>query len=178
MALEMGTVYSGLGSEVTMVEFAPELLPGADQDLVRVVYKKAQKKFHSILTNSKVVGVEQGDGGYQVSIETDNEIKTLEFDQVLVAIGRKPNTENIGLDTTKITVDERGFIPVDQEQRTAEKHIFAIGDITRGPALAHKASREGKVAAEVIAKHPSAFDNRAIPAVVFYRPGNCLDRHF
>jgi len=170
IGLEMGLVYAGLGSKVTVVEFMPSLLTGADPDLVRVVVKNCERNFEAILTESKVVNIEEKDGGYQVDVEHNEEITQMEFDKVLVAIGRKPNTDNLGLENTKIKVDERGLIPIDQEQRTAEKNIFAIGDVTRGPALAHKASREGKVAAEVIAKHPSAFDNRAIPAVVFTDP--------
>ncbi len=171
IGMEMGLVYAGLGSRVTMVEFLPTLLAGADQDLVKVVVKRCEKKFAAILTGSKVVDVKQRKGGgYKVEIEQEGKKETREFDQVLVAIGRRPNTDNIGLEHTKIKPDEKGLIPVDEQGRTAEPHIFAIGDVTRGPALAHKASREGIVAAEVIAGHPSAFDNRAIPAVVFTDP--------
>jgi dihydrolipoamide dehydrogenase len=123
------------------------------------------------MTESKVIGVEKGkDSGYEVEIEHGGKTQKKSFDQVLVAIGRKPNTDNIGIEHTNVKVDERGLIEVDEEQRTSVKNIYAIGDVTSGPALAHKASREGKIAAEVIAKHPSAFDNRAIPAVVFTDP--------
>ncbi|MBZ0263102.1 dihydrolipoyl dehydrogenase [bacterium] len=171
IGLEMGLVYSGLGSKVTMVEFMPHLLMGADQDMVRVVVKHAKKKFENIMTDSKVTEVvEKKGGGYKVTIEHNNESKTLEFDQVLVAIGRRPNTFGIGLENTNIKVNDRGFIVVDEEGRTSEPNIFAIGDVTPGPMLAHKASREGKVAAEVIGGEKAAFDNRTIPAVVFTDP--------
>ena len=170
IGLEMGLVYSGLGSKVTVVEFLPELLTGVDQDMVRVVLKHCEKKFDSIMTESKVVKVEEAGTAYTVTIAHDSKQEKLEFDRVLVAIGRHPNTSNLGLENTKIEVDEGGLIPTDDQGRTSEKHIFAIGDITHGPALAHKASREGRVAAEVIAGHPAAFDNRAIPAVVFTDP--------
>ncbi|MCB2198296.1 dihydrolipoyl dehydrogenase [bacterium] len=172
IGLELGFVYAGLGSKVTMVEFMPNLLAGADQDLVKVVVKHAEKRFERIMTGSKVQEVKQGKGdNYDVTVETaDGKTETLNFDRVLVSIGRKPNTDNIGLEHTDVEVGDRGLIVVNEEGRTSVKNIFAIGDVTPGPALAHKASREGKVVAEVIAKHPAAFDNRAIPAVVFTDP--------
>lgn len=171
IGLEMGLVYAGLGSKVTMVEFMPHLLMGADQDMVRVVVKHCEKRFERILLESKVVKVaERKDHGYDVVIEHNGKTLKEKYDQVLVAIGRKPNTDRLQLENTKIRPNERGVIPTDEQCRTVEPNIFAIGDITPGPMLAHKASREGKVAAEVIAGEPSAFDNRAIPAVVFTDP--------
>jgi len=170
IGLEMGLVYAGLGSKVTMVEFFPRLLVGADPDLVNVVVKNCEKKFQSILVDSKVAGVEKTSSGFAVSIEHEGATRKDEFSQVLVAVGRKPNTDNLGLDAAGITLNERGLIVVSDEGRTNVPHVFAIGDVTPGPALAHKASREAKVVAEVIAGKPSAFDNRAIPAVVFTDP--------
>lgn len=170
IGLEMGLVYSGLGSRVTVVEFMPRLLAGADHDLVNVVVKNCKTKFENILVDSKVTGVEQTSNGFAVAIEHEGETKTEEFNQVLVAIGRKPNTDDLGLDTAGIKVDLNGLIEVDPESRTAVPHIFAIGDVTPGPPLAHKASREAKVVSEILAGKPSAFDNRAIPAVVFTDP--------
>ncbi|MCB2210622.1 dihydrolipoyl dehydrogenase [bacterium] len=171
IGLEMGTVYAGLGSKVTMVEFAERLLLGADPDLVKPVIRKCEQRFEKILTDSKVVKVEEHKGGgYDVTIEHHGKQTVETYDQVLVAIGRKPNTDNLGLENTGVEVSERGFITVNDQNRTTVDHIYAIGDVCRGPALAHKASREGKVVAEVIAKHPSAFDNRAVPAVVFTAP--------
>ncbi len=170
IGLEMGLVYAGLGSRVTMVEFNPRLLTGADADLVRVVVQNCKKKFESIQVKSKVVGIEQTSAGFSVTIEHDGKTRKDEFNQVLVAIGRKPNTNDLGLDTAGIVPNDRGLIEVNEEGRTSVPHIYAIGDVTPGPALAHKASREAKVVAEVIAGQPSAFDNRAIPAVVFTDP--------
>lgn len=170
IGLELGLVYAGLGSKVTMVEFFPSLLIGADPDLVKVVVNNCEKKFESILVESKVIGVEQTSAGFAATIEHRGDKRTEEFDQVLIAIGRKPNTDKLGLENTKIVANEKGIIEVSAEGRTVEPHIFAIGDVTPGPQLAHKASREAKVVAEVIAGQPSAFDNRAIPAVVFTDP--------
>jgi dihydrolipoamide dehydrogenase len=170
IGLEMGLVYAGLGSKVTMVEYSPRLLMGADFDLVDVVTKHCEKRFAGLLLESKVIGMEKTSAGFVVSVEHAGEKKNIEGEQVLVAIGRKPNTHNLGLENTKIVPDSHGTISVNDEGRTTELHIFAIGDVAPGPMLAHKASREGKVVAEVIAEHHSAFDNRAIPAVVFTDP--------
>jgi dihydrolipoamide dehydrogenase len=170
IGLEMGLVYAGLGSKVTVAEFFPRLLLGADPDLVNVVVKNCERRFESIMTESKVVGMEKTSAGYAVEVEQGGKKDKHEFDQVLVAVGRRPNTDDIGLEKTKVKVNDQGSIEVDERCRTDEPGIYAIGDVAPGPMLAHKASREGKVAAEVIAKHPAAFDNRAIPAVVFTDP--------
>jgi len=172
IGLEMGLVYDGLGSKVSMVELFPRLLMGADPDLVKPVLKNCERRFEELLLESKVVGVEHlGEGqGFRVEIEREGEQTSRHYDQVLVAVGRKPNTDDIGLETLGLEADAAGQIPTDEECRTALPHVFAIGDAATGPMLAHKASREGKVAVEVIAGHKSAFDNRAIPAVVFTDP--------
>ncbi|MBN1511524.1 MAG: dihydrolipoyl dehydrogenase [Phycisphaerae bacterium] len=170
IGLEMGLVYAGLGAKVTMVEFFPKLLMGADQDLVDVMLRSCNHRFEAVRTESKVIGVEKTAHGFAATIEHNGQKTKEEFDHVLVAIGRKPNTDDLGLDHTKISPDEKGIIEVSAEGRTVEPHIYAIGDVTPGPQLAHKASREGKVVAEVLAGEPSAFDNRAIPAVVFTDP--------
>jgi dihydrolipoamide dehydrogenase len=170
IGLEMGLVYAGLGSQVTIAEFSPRLLLGADIDLVKIMVKKVKKRFADIMVDSKVTGIEQTSAGFKVDIEYQDETKAYEYEQVLVAVGRRPNTDSIGLETTKVEVDAGGTIQTDSECRTSEPNIFAIGDVAPGPMLAHKASREGKVAAEVIAGHKAAFDNRAIPAVVFTDP--------
>ena len=143
---------------------------GADFDLVKVMVSHAESRFEKILYDSKVVKIEESNSGFVSTIEHDGAEVTLESDRVLTAVGRVPNTEDIGLENTSITLNDQGFIPVSEENRTAESHIYAIGDVTPGPMLAHKASREAHVAAEVIANHKSAFDNRAIPAVVFTDP--------
>ncbi len=170
IGLEMGLVYAGLGSKVTVVEFFPRLLAGADPDLVEVMVRSCRDRFQQVLVDSKVTGIRTEGEGFSVDIEHQGGTETRSFHRVLVAAGRKPNTEDLGLENTKIRLDEKGFIPTDEECRTAEENIFAIGDAAGEPMLAHKASREGKVAAEVIAGRKSAFDNRAIPAVVFTDP--------
>lgn len=170
IGLELGFVYAGLGSQVTCVEMLPNLLTGADPDLVNFVARNARKRFESVLLQAEVTAVEQSAAGYVVTIEHKGQQRREEFNQVLVAIGRKPNTDDLGLEHSDIRLTDRGLVEVDEQQRTAVPHIYAIGDITRGPALAHKASREGKVAAEVIAGHPAAFDNVGVPAVVFTDP--------
>jgi len=170
IGLEMGLVYAGLGTKITVVEFSPRLLSGADFDLVEVVTKHCEKKFEAIMYDSKVVGMDKTPAGYLVTVDHKGATKKLETAQVLIAIGRTPKTGDLGLQNTKIVPDKHGVIHVNPEGRTDEPHIFAIGDVTPGPMLAHKASREGKVVAEVIAEHHSEFDNRAIPAVVFTDP--------
>ena len=170
IGLELGQVYAGLGSRVTVVELFPHLLMGADQDLVNVVLNTCEQQFDTILLGSKVVALEKSSAGFVVTIEQNGKTKKSEFGQVLVAVGRRPNTDDLGLENTTITPNNHGFIQVNTEGRTAEHHIYAVGDVTPGPMLAHKASREGKVVAEVIAQHHSAFDNRAIPAVVYTDP--------
>ncbi|MBN1945664.1 MAG: dihydrolipoyl dehydrogenase [Bradymonadales bacterium] len=170
IGLEMGLVYAGLGSRVTLVEFCPRLLLGADPDLVEVVIKRCQHRFEALLVDSRVIGVQRSAGGYEVQIEHEGATTTRRYDQVLVAIGRHPNTEDLGLEKAGVALQDGGIIQVDNRMRTSRPHIYAIGDVAPGPPLAHKASREGKVAAEAIAGQPSAFDNRAIPAVVFTDP--------
>jgi dihydrolipoamide dehydrogenase len=170
IGLEMGLVYAGLGSRVSIAEFFPRLLMGADFDLVDIMVKHISGRLEEIMVESKVASIEPTNDGFAVQIEQDGQQQARQFAQVLVAIGRQPNTSDLGLENTGVVVDERGFIETDQECRTAEPHIYAIGDVTHGPMLAHKASREGKVAAEVIAQHDASFDNRAIPAVVFTDP--------
>jgi len=170
IGLEMGLVYAGLGSRVDVVEFFPRLLMGADQDLVQVMVRSAKKRFNELRTESKVVKVEKSAGGYAVTAEHDGKTVRDEYDQVLVAVGRTPNSGDLGLEELGITPDAAGHVPTNEQGRTAVTNIYAIGDVAPGPMLAHKASREGKVVAEVIAGEPSAFDNRAIPAVVFTDP--------
>ncbi|GAB4374699.1 MAG: dihydrolipoyl dehydrogenase [Acidobacteriota bacterium] len=170
IGLELGFVYAGLGSKVTVVEMLPQLLTGADPDLAAVVAKRAKKRFEDILLEAKVTRIAKTKTGFSATIEQAEETSRRTFSRVLVAVGRKPNTDDLGLDAAGVTVDERGLIPVDEGCRTSVPHIFAIGDVTPGPMLAHRASRQAKVAAEVIAGHPAAFDNVAVPAVVFTEP--------
>lgn len=170
IGLEIGQAYAGLGSEVTLVEFAPQLLSGADQDLVEPVLEKCREQFSAIYTESKVTGIEQLDNGFSVSIQQTGKTLTKTFENVLAATGRRPNTDDLGLEHIGLETDENGLIQTDDKCRTKEQHVFAIGDVTHGPALAHKASREGKVAAEIIAGKPSAFDNITVPAVLYTNP--------
>ena len=171
IGLEMGTVFSALGSSVSLAEFLPNLLPGADPDLVKPLARKLKKEFSEILLSTKITKVEEAkSGAMDVTMEKNGEEVTKQYEQVLVSVGRKPNTEKMGVDKTNIKVDEQGFISVDKFQKTSVKNIFAIGDIVGNPMLAHKATHEGKVAAEVICGLPAAFDAKAIPAVIFTDP--------
>lgn len=171
IGLEMGLVYQGLGSKVSVVEFFPRLLMGADFDLVDVMVKQVSERLEEIMVDSKVLSItEAAGGGYDVEIEHGGQKARKHYAQVLVAIGRRPNSDDIGLENTRVKTDDKGFILTGPDCRTDEPNLFAIGDVATGPMLAHKASREGKVAAEVIAHGTAAFDNRAIPAVVFTDP--------
>ena len=171
IGLELGQVYAALGSRVSVVEFLPNLLPGTDPDLVKPLQRKLQNQFESILLSSKVISVETNENGtLTVAIENDKGTKRESFNKVLVSVGRKPNSNFLNLDSTDIEMDDFGFINVDVYQRTSIKNIFAIGDIAGNPMLAHKATHEGKVAAEVASGHPAAFDARAIPSVVYTDP--------
>ncbi len=170
IGLEMANVYAVLGSKVDVVELTPGLIPGADKDLVRVLEKHMKPLLNNVLLNTKVTNVEAQKKGLKVSFEGDKAPDALTYDKVLVAVGRKPNGGNIAADKAGVKVDERGFIPVDKQQRTNVKNIFAIGDVAGQPMLAHKATHEGKVAAEVIAGHKVQFDALCIPSVVYTHP--------
>ena len=172
IGLEMGTVYHAFGSKVTVVEFMPSLLPGADSDLVKPLQKKLTTDFNKIHLSTKVVEIKPEAAKLTVYFETTNGEKFTEsFDKVLVSVGRKPNTENLALEKTRISLTDRGFILVNDKRQTSVKNIYAIGDITGDPMLAHKATHEGKVAAEVISgDKSSSFDPKAIPAVIFTDP--------
>ena len=173
IGLELGTVYATLGSAVTVVEMTGGLLPGADRDLVDVLAKRVSQTMNAVLLNTRVVQMNAEDKGIRVGFEGDpgkEAPREQVFDRVLVAVGRRPNASVPGLDRTRVEVNERGFIVVDEQMRTGEPSIFAIGDVVGEPMLAHKASHEGRVAVEVIAGSNVAFAPRAIPAVVFTDP--------
>ena len=171
IGLELGSVYQALGSKVSVVEMLDGILPGADRDLVSHLSKRLKEKFESIMLNSKVVEMKEVKDGIQVKIQ-DKEGKTSEntYDYVLMSIGRKPDTSGLGLENTKVKVNEHGWINVNNQMKTDDPDIYAIGDIVGEPMLAHKASHEGRVAIEVIAGYKSAFEPMAIPAVVFTDP--------
>jgi dihydrolipoamide dehydrogenase len=170
IGLEMGTVYSELGSKVTVVELSDGLLPGADRDLVKPLERRVRERFAGVLLKHKVAGLKDIGDQVEVTIEGPEVNSTLKFDRVLVSIGRWPVSKGFGLENTKVTVNERGFVEVDKQQRTSDPHILAIGDVAGDPMLAHKAAYEGKIAAEVLAGEHAAFDAQAIPAVVFTDP--------
>jgi dihydrolipoamide dehydrogenase len=170
IGLEMATVYDALGSAVTVVELLDALIPGADKDLVRPLQKRIQGRYEAIHLKTRVSSVQATDDGLRVSFEGDEAPEPQVYDRVLLAVGRKPNGALVGADKAGVRVDEPGFIPVDAQLRTNVAHIHAIGDIVGEPMLAHKATHEAKVAAEVIAGHDVAFDPAAIPSVAYTDP--------
>jgi len=169
IGLELGSVYAALGSAVTVVEMTPGLLPGADRDLVDILAKSISRTMKAVLLNTRVVQMKAEPAGIRVTFD-GGQTGDAVFDRVLVAVGRRPNASVPGLDRTRVRLDERGFIVVDDQMRTAEPSIFAIGDVVGEPMLAHKASHEGRTAVEVIAGHKVVFEPQAIPAVVFTDP--------
>ena len=170
IGLEMATVYSALGSEVTVVEFMDQIIPGTDADLIRPLSQRLGKRLKGIHLKTKVVEAKATKKGIEVSYEGDSIPATTLFDRVLVSVGRSPNGGKIGADKAGVAVTERGFINVDSQMRTNVPHIFAIGDLVGQPMLAHKATHEAKVAAEVVAGQKSHFDARVIPSVAYTDP--------
>ena len=170
IGLEMACVYDALGSKVSVVELTGELIPGADRDLVRPLEKRIRKRYENIWLDTRVTGIDATKKGLKVGFEGGKAPDHDTFDRVLLAVGRTPNGQRIGADAAGVRVDERGFVPVDRQQRTNVDHIFAIGDIVGQPMLAHKATHEGKVAAEVIAGHKASFDALTIPSVAYTDP--------
>lgn len=170
IGLEMATVYHALGTRISIVERMAQLIPGADADLIKPLYKKLKTECEAIYLNTSVSRVEADKEGLQVFFEGEQAPEPQRYDRVLVAVGRRPNGKLIDAGAAGINVDERGFIPVDKQMRTSVPHIFAIGDIAGDPMLAHKASHEGKIAAEVIAGHKVTFDARTIPSVAYTDP--------
>ncbi|HTG61627.1 MAG TPA: dihydrolipoyl dehydrogenase [Terriglobia bacterium] len=171
IGLELGTVYATLGTQVSVVEMMPGLLPGVDRDLLTPLTKRLEGLFRSIMLNTKVGEMQEQKDGIRVKF-MGPELAAPEgvFEKVLVSVGRKPNSQVPGLEKTKVELDQRGFIKVDLQRRTTEPSVFAVGDVAGEPMLAHKATHEGRVAVEVIAGHKVAFEPRAIPAVVYTDP--------
>jgi dihydrolipoamide dehydrogenase len=170
IGLEMGTVYAALGSRVSVVELTDGLLPGADRDLVKPLHKKLEKDFAAIYLGTKVAALKDNGDAVEVTFEGNVEQKTQRFGRVLLSVGRRPNSAGLGLENTKVQIDAKGFVTVDNRQRTADPHILAIGDVAGEPMLAHKAAHEGKTAVESLHGEPAVFEPRAIPAVVFTDP--------
>jgi dihydrolipoamide dehydrogenase len=170
IGVELGTAYANFGTKVTIVEGADEILSGFEKQMTAIVKRRLKKKGVEIFTNALAKGVEEREDGVTVTVEVKGETKTIDADYVLVTVGRRPNTDELGLEQIGVKMTDRGLIEVDKQCRTSVPNIFAIGDIVPGPALAHKASYEGKIAAEAIAGKPSEVDYIAIPAVVFSDP--------
>jgi dihydrolipoamide dehydrogenase len=170
IGLELGTVYAALGSEVTMVEVGDRLLSGVDTDLVRVIGKHLQTDLAAIKLNTRVMSLEENETEVVAVLKDDDGQSEHRYDRVLVAIGRAPATAGLELEKAGVEIDGKGFIQVDEQMRTKTPAIFAIGDVTKGAMLAHRAAYQGKIVAEIINEMPSAFDVRALPAVVFSDP--------
>ncbi len=170
IALEMGMVYASLGSRVTLIVRRDRLVRGADPDLVVPLKRRVDELFAAVHCNTMIKDLAEYDSHVMVRLHGDAPGGEQRFERVLIAVGRQPNSSNIGLENTDVKTDDKGFVTVDEQQRSTDPKIFAVGDIAGGQLLAHKAMREGKVAAEVIAGEPSAFDVRAIPAVVYTFP--------
>jgi dihydrolipoamide dehydrogenase len=170
IGLEMATVYEALGSEITIVELAEQLIPSADKDIVSPLFKRIKKSYANIYLNTKVTNMEVLKKSVKVSFEGKGAPETDTFDKVLVSIGRSPNGALVNADKAGVSVDERGFIATDRQMKTNVAHIYAIGDVVGQPMLAHKAVHEAKVAAEVICGHKSGFDALTIPSVAYTDP--------
>jgi dihydrolipoamide dehydrogenase len=170
VGVELGSVYASLGSRVSVVEMDERLMAGADADLVRPLLRRLEELFEAIHTKTKVTALEEKEDCVEVKLEGEVDTPGQTFDRVLIAIGRRPNSKGIGLENTKVQVDEHGFVVVDEQRRTTDEKIFAVGDVVGGAMLAHKAIYEGKVAAEVIAGQPSGYDVQAMPCVVYTDP--------
>ncbi len=171
IGLELGYVYAALGSKVTVVELTDGLLPGVDRNLVLPLAKRLEGFFHKIYLSTKVLKLEETPQGIKATLEGEGVTEREPvFGRVLVSVGRRPNSQGLGLEHTRVEVDEKGFVRVNEQRRTTDEAIYAIGDVAGEPMLAHKASHEGKVAVEAILGEPAAFEPRAIPAVVFTDP--------
>ena len=170
IGLEMASVYSSLKTEVSVVEFLPNLLPGADDDLVQILHNDLKSKLKEILLNTKVTLITKAKDGIKVTMDTKGKKKSITYEKILISVGRIPNTDGITLENTGVKINDEGFITVDEYRRTNIDGIYAIGDITGNPMLAHKATHEGKVAAEVCSGIPNVFEPHVIPAVIFTDP--------
>jgi len=170
IGLEMATVYDALGAKISVVELMDSIIPGADKDVIRPLAKRIEKRYEKILLKTKVAKIEAQKDGLKVTFEGDGAPKPEVYDGILMAVGRRPNGKEINAQAAGVNVNERGYIPVDKQLRTNVPHIHAIGDICGEPMLAHKASHEGKIAAEVIAGHKAFFDARTIPSVAYTDP--------
>ena len=170
IGLEMATVYDALGCKISVVEMMDQLIPGADADLIKPLYRRIQKRYEAIYLKTKVTEIKPQEDGLKVTFEGEESPGDLTYDRILIAVGRRPNGHNIEAESAGVNVTKHGFIPVDSQLRTNVPHIFGIGDIVGEPMLAHKATHEGKLAAEIIAGQKAAFDVRTIPSVAYTDP--------
>jgi dihydrolipoamide dehydrogenase len=170
IGLELGQVYAMLGSEVTVVEALPAILSGVDADLAKPLVARLNKQMKAIHTGAALKGAAPSGSAVKVTFALDGADRSEEFDRVLVSVGRRPNTDDLGLEKTRVRVNDRGFIEVDARRQTTDKRVYAIGDVAGDPMLAHKASREAKVAVAAIAGDPTVFDPACIPSVVYTDP--------
>jgi len=170
IGLEMGSVYAALGSMVTVVEMMDSILDTVDKDFSKILHKKLANEFKEILLSTKVLEVKSNKKGIKVQFENSDGKFEHEYDKVLVSVGRKPNSETIGLENTKVVVNKRGFIEIDQQRRTNDPNIYAIGDVAGDPMLAHKATHEGRLVAEIISGEDIAYDAATVPAVIYTDP--------
>jgi dihydrolipoamide dehydrogenase len=168
--LELGSIYAALGSRVTVVEQTDRLLQGVDRDLLKPLMQSSERHFEAVHLQTKVTTLQEHDDSVEVSLEGTINKRGQRFARVLVAIGRRPNTQDLGLEKTRVELNTQGFVVVDEQQRTTDERIFAVGDMVGEPMLAHKAMYEGKIAAEVIAGKPAVFDARCVPAVIYTNP--------
>ncbi len=171
IGLEMASVYSSLGTKVSVVEMMSQLVPGADKDLIDILSKSLKSRLSEVMLNTKVVSIEETPEGLKVKFSAEGGAESEKiYDKILMSVGRRPVSKGLGLESTKVSTDERGFVTVNDMMQTTDPNIYAIGDIVGNPMLAHKASAEGKVAVEVIAGHKSAFEHKVIPSVVYTDP--------
>lgn len=170
IGLEIGCLYAKLGTEVTVIEMADQLLPGTDKEIVKVLERSFKKRKLKFYTNAQAQAAKDNGTSVTLSFKTKKGEEIIDVDKVLVAVGRKPNSHQVGLDKAGVKVDDRGFIPTDNQMKTNVPHIYAIGDVTKPPLLAHKASKEGLVAAAVIAGENEIYDVKAMPAAIFTDP--------
>jgi dihydrolipoamide dehydrogenase len=170
IGLELGAVYAALGSKVTLVEQEESILSGVDRDLIKPLQRRIERNFEAIYLTTRVSSIEPSSAGLLISLEGQGVPAQQLYDVMLLAVGRKPNSFSLGLERTQVKLDRQGFIKINRQQQTADPQIFAIGDVVGQPLLAHKATREGRIAAEVSVGEPSEFDNVAVPAVVFTDP--------
>jgi dihydrolipoamide dehydrogenase len=170
IGMELGTVYAALGSKVVVLEALPSILTGVDPDLIRPVARAAQKAFKEIRVDTKVMKMATAGKQIKVTMEVNKELREELYDRVLVSVGRSPNYTDLGLENTKVTKDDKGFIQCNPQQQTEDPNLYAIGDVNGGALLAHRASREAKIAVEAILGEPTAFENIVIPAVVYTHP--------